>query len=566
MTAITQVTKPLATTTPEALIAAQMVTPQRITNLLIDKGPLAIRHITQALAIDIPHFKELSSSKQRRLIMSALESGDVENFVIFKKIGWGNWSARRVPQVEFVKLRDLTNIENAKVNDITHSNANTSTNSNLKSIAKNSSTKLIEPTNTTSAPTSTNKKPHLLNSNSNSNSIPNEINQNKIHLITKNRSSNNQQLPKLDLDSQINNEFQSNNNTFKFPKFNNRRSIDATFHSSYLDKLTRDSKRRKSESEPLNSIRDDDQTTSNNNNMIINSDYSDNDEIQNLYPRVSPIYTVKNSRRGSSIIYSEDLLVSKLNQVKQNQESFEKMKQENDPNKLIFLESFEFKPTNRRLSLPINFPSSNLKYHEIINSNENILKRNNSNPIQIRQTNNNNNNNNNKINNSLLPNESCIRSTLVLPNHSPKLSNTGSPKNYIYDNSKILNSFKTFKLNACSPTNNTLMNTNNINNGSDFSLQKISSNLQSHSSSPNNKISSISSSMSDTEEEDWQSIGAENMRNYKTLNPLKNIENKAKENISTNKLNSNIHNQLSQNNPTLEENDAAILLLGLKPQ
>lgn len=41
--------KPLSTSSPEAVVAAAMVTPQLLSELLARSGPLAIRHITHAL-------------------------------------------------------------------------------------------------------------------------------------------------------------------------------------------------------------------------------------------------------------------------------------------------------------------------------------------------------------------------------------------------------------------------------------------------------------------------------------------------------------------------------------
>lgn len=113
-----QVPKPISTSSPAGLAAAQMVTPSKLSALLLERGPLAIRHITQTLGTEIPSFKDLSSSKQRRLIMSAMESGDRDSNVVFEKIGWGQWSAKVVEAENFAQERDLTNAANAKVKDI----------------------------------------------------------------------------------------------------------------------------------------------------------------------------------------------------------------------------------------------------------------------------------------------------------------------------------------------------------------------------------------------------------------------------------------------------------------
>lgn len=86
----------LSTLSPEAIRVAAEITPNRLANLLIRKGPLAIRLITAQLAVEVPGFDHLLLSKQRRLIMAAMEQGDVENNVVFEKIGWGQWAVRRV--------------------------------------------------------------------------------------------------------------------------------------------------------------------------------------------------------------------------------------------------------------------------------------------------------------------------------------------------------------------------------------------------------------------------------------------------------------------------------------
>lgn len=86
---------PLNTNSPLALAAAASVTPEKLANLLLIQGPLPIRHITSHLALTIPGFGDLSLSKQRRLIISALDSVDPVNQVRFDKVGWGRWAARK---------------------------------------------------------------------------------------------------------------------------------------------------------------------------------------------------------------------------------------------------------------------------------------------------------------------------------------------------------------------------------------------------------------------------------------------------------------------------------------
>ncbi|CAL9731357.1 hypothetical protein MOUN0_L06964 [Monosporozyma unispora] len=130
-------TKPLSTTTPEAIAAANQVTPERLSELLINKGPLAIRYITKELSRTIPCFIDLSASKQRRLIMSAMETGDIKNNRLFEKIGWGQWSIRVVPSKDFESQRKLINLQN---NEVKLFHQSTPTHSRKRTLEDGSST------------------------------------------------------------------------------------------------------------------------------------------------------------------------------------------------------------------------------------------------------------------------------------------------------------------------------------------------------------------------------------------------------------------------------------------
>lgn len=88
--------KLLSTSSPEGIQIASKITPERLANLLIRKGPLPIRHITNQLSLEVQGFDQLSLSKQRRLIMAAMEQTDTVNNVVFEKIGWGQWAVRKV--------------------------------------------------------------------------------------------------------------------------------------------------------------------------------------------------------------------------------------------------------------------------------------------------------------------------------------------------------------------------------------------------------------------------------------------------------------------------------------
>lgn len=87
---------PLSTSSREGIQVASQITPTRLATLLIRKGPLPIRHITSHLSLEVHGFGSLSLSKQRRLIMAAMEQTDPENNVVFEKIGWGQWAVRKI--------------------------------------------------------------------------------------------------------------------------------------------------------------------------------------------------------------------------------------------------------------------------------------------------------------------------------------------------------------------------------------------------------------------------------------------------------------------------------------
>ncbi|CDR44146.1 CYFA0S14e00122g1_1 [Cyberlindnera fabianii] len=128
----------LTTSSAEGIAVANQCTPERLAHLLLITGPLAIRHITSNLAKQIQGFDKLSLSKQRRLIMSCLNQGYEEESIIFEKIGWGQWRAKKVAQDDFIKERNAIRIANAKVKDSDHGSSNSAAaNARRESITKN---------------------------------------------------------------------------------------------------------------------------------------------------------------------------------------------------------------------------------------------------------------------------------------------------------------------------------------------------------------------------------------------------------------------------------------------
>lgn len=70
-------------------------------DILLNHGPLAIRHITGYLTTSVPGFAGIPPAKARRLVVGALEGrgsggelGGVNGDVVFEKVGWGRWDAR----------------------------------------------------------------------------------------------------------------------------------------------------------------------------------------------------------------------------------------------------------------------------------------------------------------------------------------------------------------------------------------------------------------------------------------------------------------------------------------
>lgn len=92
------------------LDSAGAVTPallakHHLPEILLAHGPLAIRHIMGYLTATVPGFSRITSAKARRLVVAALEGrgngaegGGADGNVIFDKVGWGRWDARRKGQ------------------------------------------------------------------------------------------------------------------------------------------------------------------------------------------------------------------------------------------------------------------------------------------------------------------------------------------------------------------------------------------------------------------------------------------------------------------------------------
>ncbi|KAI9837974.1 MAG: hypothetical protein M1819_006128 [Sarea resinae] len=86
--------------------AAGAITPgllakHHLPEILLDHGPLAIRHVMGHLTTSVPGFSSIPPAKARRLVVGALEGrgnggegGGVNGDVEFEKVGWGRWDAK----------------------------------------------------------------------------------------------------------------------------------------------------------------------------------------------------------------------------------------------------------------------------------------------------------------------------------------------------------------------------------------------------------------------------------------------------------------------------------------
>ncbi|KAF7879246.1 hypothetical protein EAF04_000443 [Stromatinia cepivora] len=82
-------------------ITPSLLAKHHLPEILLDHGPLAIRHIMGYLTTSVPGFSGIPPAKARRLVVGALEGrgnggepGGVKGNVLFEKVGWGRWDAR----------------------------------------------------------------------------------------------------------------------------------------------------------------------------------------------------------------------------------------------------------------------------------------------------------------------------------------------------------------------------------------------------------------------------------------------------------------------------------------
>ncbi|KAK3375326.1 putative Sin3 binding protein-domain-containing protein [Podospora didyma] len=83
-------------------ITAAMLAKFHLPEILLNHGPLPIRHLMGYLTTSVPGFAGISPAKARRLVVGALEGrgsrgegGGLDGDVEFEKVGWGRWDAKR---------------------------------------------------------------------------------------------------------------------------------------------------------------------------------------------------------------------------------------------------------------------------------------------------------------------------------------------------------------------------------------------------------------------------------------------------------------------------------------
>ncbi|KAI0128862.1 putative Sin3 binding protein-domain-containing protein [Xylariales sp. AK1849] len=85
-------------------ITPVLLSKYHLPEILLNHGPLAIRHIMGYLTTSVPGFAGIPPPKARRLVVAALEGrghghgvegGGVNGDVEYEKVGWGRWNAKR---------------------------------------------------------------------------------------------------------------------------------------------------------------------------------------------------------------------------------------------------------------------------------------------------------------------------------------------------------------------------------------------------------------------------------------------------------------------------------------
>lgn len=546
--------KPLAITSVEAQNAVHMVTPERISTLLENRGPLAIRFITQNLSEDIPYFKNLSTSKQRRLIMNVMETGYESKSLIFEKIGWGLWTIKQVSPQTFKQERDITNKLNAKVRD----NSNNPNLTDTKRRLSNSN--------------NIRKKSQIDNNNNNSTISSNvplspklKAQQNSHHIL----SNNGNNIPRsvVYIDENVLQTDEEDNNVFSEE---DEEEEDANIGSRFG--LSNNSNVGRSKSNNLNN---------NNGTNKIKNEHEDF-----VHSMIKPNGSFSFNRRKSSVVYDNDtngtieqeMLAQKIRPIIKN-----RSRRSSSKGRPIHIlgsnNNSNTNSTNINGNSIIGSPLSGTRIldNEIIPPLPKILYSDNDNgtnivgpviplrkgsisgPLNTSAATNgdikqNNNNNRGSFSESVsrrsssrvsVSKESGIRSTLLHTLNDSHVNSNNNNNSGTTSNNIVYSQFGTFQ-NSSVP----------IIEQKDQILATATTNPSNNiaNNNNNNRNMVMNSPHSDTDEEDWANIGAESLRTMSNdISPVQ----------TNNKLANNNNPQQQLNNPD-DADDAARVLLSLK--
>ena len=557
--------KPLAITSVEAQNAVHMVTPERISTLLENRGPLAIRFITQNLSEEIPFFKNLSTSKQRRLIMNVMETGYESKSLIFEKIGWGLWTIKQVSPDTFKQERDITNKLNAKVRDNSN-NPNLSDTkrrlSNSNNIRKKS--QIENSSNSINVPLSPKLKAqqnayHTLSNNSNNNNNNNNIPRSVVYIdenVLQTDEEDNNVFSEEDEedydDTNIGTRFSNNNSSnntgrSKSNNLNNGTHRVKNEHEDFVHSMIKPNgsfsfNRRKSSVVYDNNFND----NNNNSNNIVGGTL----EQEMLAQKIRPI--IKNRSRRSSSKGRPIHILGSNNNINANTNGGLIVGSPLSGKHLLDNESIPPLPKILYSENGDNINGTNI-VEPVIPLRKGSISgtlNTNINNAEIKQS------NRGSFSESVsrrsssrvsVSKESGIRSTLFNTlNDSHTNSNNNS--NFVYSQ---LGTFQTSGIPIIEQKDQILATaTTNPNNN----IANANNNV---ANTNDNKNSVINSPHSDTDEEDWANIGAESLRTMSNdISPIH----------TNNKLanNNNNTNQPQQLNKPDDADDAARVLLSLK--
>lgn len=79
------------------IITPAFLAKHHLPGIVLNNGPMAIRHVMNQLSNTVPGFADVPPAKARRIVVAGLESrqgGGLDGNVEFEKVGWGRWDAK----------------------------------------------------------------------------------------------------------------------------------------------------------------------------------------------------------------------------------------------------------------------------------------------------------------------------------------------------------------------------------------------------------------------------------------------------------------------------------------